>query len=383
MRRVMVAAEVASAFVLLVSMALVGRTLFSVLAVNPGFDARGVVALPVSLPRASYPTDERVAAFYASLQNALAERLGQGAASVIDEMPLTHDRGRRLVGLRENEMGREAVVRAAGPGYFEVMRIPIVSGRSFTAGDDLSAPPRAVISQSLSRRVFEGQQPIGRQIRLGAQTVEVVGVVGDVKHRALDDPPLPTAYVPALQVPSRTSIIVVRSDRRVDDVAAAVRTVVSRLDGNVPVYGVRPMTAVVNVSPGVPQRRLLAIVFTAFAVLAVCLSAIGLFGVAAHDVACRRFELAVRVAFGANPRHLLGTTLGRGAVMVGMGLAAGGVLSMWAARALGGIIATSGRTDALSVAVAAVVLIATGASAVLPAALRAARTDPLIAIRGE
>lgn len=385
MRRVFVVAEVALAFVLLVSMALVGRTLFNVLAVNPGFDPHGVVALPVSLPRASYPTDEWTAAFYASLQNALTERLGRGSASVIDEMPLTHNRGRSLVGLRENETGREAVVRAAGAGYFEVMRIPILSGRSFSAGDDSTAPPRAVISESLARRLFEGQQAVGRQFYLAAakQTIEVVGVVGDVKHRALDDPPQPTVYVPALQAPSRTSIIVVRSDRAVDDVSAVVRTVVARLDGNLPVYGVGSMPDVVNRSPGVPQRRLLATVFTTFALLAVCLSAIGLFGVAAHDVASRRVELAVRVAFGANPRRLLGATLTRGAVMVGSGLAAGGVLSIWAARALGEIIATSGWADALSVVVAAAVLIAACASAILPAALRAARTDPLIAIRGE
>jgi putative ABC transport system permease protein len=204
-----------------------------------------------------------------------------------------------------------------------------------------------------------------------------------VKLRALDEAPLPTMYVSALQIPSRTSIIVVRSERAVGDVAAAVRAVVARLDSDLPVYGVRPMADVVNASPGVPQRRLLATVFAAFAVLAVCLSAIGLFGVAAHEVASRRFELAVRVVLGANPRRLLRAVLGRGAVMVGAGLVAGGVLSIWAARALGEIIATSGRADALSVVAAAGVLIAAGASAVLPAALRAARTDPLLAIRSE
>ncbi|HEY7186633.1 MAG TPA: ABC transporter permease [Vicinamibacterales bacterium] len=384
-RRVLVAAEVAVAFVLLVSMALVGRTLFTVLAVNPGFDARAVTALPVSLPRASYPTDERVAAFYASLQSALAERFGQGRASVIDELPLTHDRGRRLVGLRENEVGREAVVRTVGAGYFDVMRIPIVSGRSLTAGDDASAPARVVISESLARRIFGRERAVGRQIRLAAppQVFEVVGVVGEVKLRALDEMPMPTLYVPALQMPSRTSVIVVRSERSSDDVAAVVRSAVAQLDANLPVYGVRPMTTVVNVSPGVPQRRLLATVFMAFAVLAVCLSAIGLFGVAAHEVASRRFELAVRAAFGANPRHLLGATLGRGAVMVASGLAAGGVLSIWAARALGDTISTVGRADALSILLAATVLIVAGASAVLPAAIRAARTDPLMAIRAE
>jgi ABC-type antimicrobial peptide transport system permease subunit len=242
-----------------------------------------------------------------------------------------------------------------------------------------------VISESLARRTFGREQAVGRQLRLGVppQVVEVVGVVGDVKLRALDEAAMPTVYVSALQMPSRTSVIVVRSERSSDDVAASVRSEVARLDGNLPVYGVRPMTTVVDVSPGVPQRRLLAIVFTAFAVLALCLSAIGLFGVAAHDVASRRVELAVRVAFGANPRRLLGATLGRGAMMVGTGLAAGGVLSIWAARALGETIATSGRADAWSVVAAAAILVAAGVGAMLPAAVRAARTDPLIAIRSE
>jgi ABC-type antimicrobial peptide transport system permease subunit len=114
----------------------------------------------------------------------------------------------------------------------------------------------------------------------------------------------------------------------------------------------------------------------------VVLSAIGLFGIAAHDVACRRAELALRIAIGANPLGLLRASLGRGALMVGSGLALGGALSIWATRGLSGVIAT-GRLDVLSIAVAAAVLALTGCAAVLPAAIRAARTDPLIALRNE
>ena len=139
----------------------------------------------------------------------------------------------------------------------------------------------------MAERLFAFEQPIGRQIWLAAtaQMAEIIGVVGDVKHRALDEALLPTVYLSALQSPSRSSIVVVRSARPDADVIAAVREEVARLDGNLPVYGVRSMQDVVAASPGVPARRVLTATFMGFALLAVVLGAIGLFGVVAHDVA--------------------------------------------------------------------------------------------------
>jgi predicted permease len=385
LRRLFVAGEVALAFVLLVSMALLGRTLYSVLHVNPGFDARNVLTLHVSLPRTDYPGPERATSFYASLQSALQERLGPHAVSVVDELPLTGDRGRSLVSARRTDPGREAVVRAVSPGYFEVMRIPMAAGRSFEPQDDAMRSPRVVISALLAERLFANEPPIGRQIWLasGGQMAEVVGVVGQVAHRALDEVSLPTVYVSALQEPSHSSVIVVRSERPDADVIAAVREEVARLDPKLPVYGVRPMQNIVAASPGVSTRRLLTAAFTGFALLAVVLSTLGLFGVAAHEVACRRSEFALRMALGADPWDILRTTLGRGALMVGAGLASGGVLSIWAVRGLRGVLVGTGSFDLLSVVVAAAIIMAAGAGAILPAALRAARTDPLAALRGQ
>jgi ABC-type antimicrobial peptide transport system permease subunit len=242
-----------------------------------------------------------------------------------------------------------------------------------------------VISESLAERLFAFEQPIGRQIWLaaGAQMADIIGVVGDVKHRRLDEAFLPTVYLSALQGPSRSNIVVVRSARPDADVIAAVREEVGRLDGNLPVYRVRSMQDVVAASPGMPAGRVLTATFMGFALLAIVLGAIGLFGVVAHDVASRRTELAVRIALGADPMRILGATLGQGAVMVGSGLAAGSLLSIWAARALSGGGFATDRLDVLSVSVPATMLIIAGAAAVLPAARRAARTDPLIALRSE
>ena len=384
-RRAFVVGEVTVAFVLLVSMSLLGRSLFNLLDVNPGFDARGVMALQVSLPGATYSTAERSASFYSTLQAMLSERLGARATAVIDELPLTGDRGRRLVGARPGDPGREAIVRSASPGYFEVMHIPVVAGRSFEPTDSAAViTPRVVISQSLANQVFGSESAVGRQIWLVQQALmaDVIGVVGDVKHRSLDETPMATVYRSSLQEPSNSSIVVVRSSGPAD-VITVVREEVDRLDSKLPVYRARPMEEVVAASPGLPARRLLTAAFTAFALLAVVLSMIGLFGMAAHDVACRRTELMLRMALGAHPMSILRTTLGRGVATVALGVVLGGVLSIWAMNALSGVIFNTGHADVLSIGLALLVIIAAGVAAVLPAALRASRTDPRAVLYGE
>jgi putative ABC transport system permease protein len=387
MRRVFVTAVVALACVLLVSLSLVGRSLRNVLKVHPGFDARGVLTLPLLMPGEKYPTPERVASFFSALHSALEERLGPRTVSVINELPLTQD-GRRRMRIRPGDPVREGVVREAGPAYFDVMRIPMVAGRSFDARDDAAAPTRVVVSQSLAEQWFAGEQPIGRQIRLGpgplAPVAEIIGVVGDVKHRTLDqEGAWPTVYQSALQAPSRNAILVVRGQRPDPEVVTAVREEVARLDRDVPVHSVRSMQDVVAASPGVPARRVLTATFMGFALLAIVLAGIGLFGVVAHDVASRRAELALRLALGADPMRILLRTLGQGAWMVGAGLVVGTVLSIWAAGALRSMVFATGRFDPVNIVVAASVLMVVGVVAVLPAARRAARTDPLSALRSE
>jgi hypothetical protein len=265
------------------------------------------------------------------------------------------------------------------------MKIPIVSGRSFRPADSRSAPPGVVVSESLAQRLFPQQQPVGRQVLLGTnpQPAEIVGVAGDVKHRALDEGLAPTVYLPFAQSPSTSSIVVVRSSRQAADAIGIVREEVGRLDGDLPVYGVRSMQDVVAASPGVSERWVLTMAFAGFALLAVVLGALGLFGVAAHEVAARRAELALRLALGAEPVRIVGMIASQGAIMIGSGLAAGGVLSIWAASGLGGLLYATSEFDIISIGAAAATMIAAGGLAVLPQAVRAARTDPIVVLRGE
>jgi putative ABC transport system permease protein len=385
LRRVFVTCVIALAFVLLVSVALVGRSLFGVLSVSPGFDPGGVMLTNVSLPPGSYPTNERVAAFYSTLDGALRERFGPGAAAIVDEIPLMGNRGRTVVRARPSEAGRESVLRSAGTSYFDVMRIPVVSGRGFDARDDRAAPARVVLSASLAERLFGSTQAVGRRVWIGApaQAADIIGIVGDVKHGGLDDASAPSVYVSAWQAPSRSSHIVVRSARPDADIIAMIAAEIARLDPDLPAYGARTMNSVLASSPGVPVRRVLTMTFTGFALLAVVLAAIGLFGVVAHDVSSRRSELALRVALGADPMRILRATLRQGLVLIGAGLAIGGVLSLWTARSLRGLLYGIGAFDAASIAAASAILVIVGLSAILPAARRAASTDPLIALRSE
>jgi hypothetical protein len=237
----------------------------------------------------------------------------------------------------------------------------------------------------LAARLFALEPPVGRQIWLAATATmaEIIGVVGDVKHRALDEATSSTVYLSALQSPSRASIVVVRSARPDADVIAAVGEEVARLDRNLPVYNRRTMHDVVAASPGVPARRVLTATFMGFALLAVLLGAIGLFGVVAHDVSSRRAELALRMALGADPMRIFTATLRQGALIVASGLGVGGLLSIWASRALSGVIVPTDHFDVLTVSVAGAVLMAAGAAAVLPTARRAAHTDLLISLRSE
>ena len=185
LRRAFVVGEIALAFVLLISVALVGRSLFSVLAVDPGFDARGVLTMNIGLPGASYPDGPRVAAFYSALQSGLDARLGAGSSAMIDEIPLTGDRQRRVVRASPADgVGLEANARTVNEGYFGIMRIPFVAGRAFEPRDDGSAPARVIVSRSIGDRLFTGASPIGRRVWIGpaAQPAEIVGVVGDVKQ---------------------------------------------------------------------------------------------------------------------------------------------------------------------------------------------------------
>jgi putative ABC transport system permease protein len=385
LRRILVAAEITLAFVLLASLAVVGRSLQRTFAINPGFNAAHVLTASVSVPPVRYPNPQRVAEFYENIDQAVSNRLGRENVAIVDELPLTGDSGRSLVGEYEGRADRESVVRVAGTNYFNVMRIPIVDGRGFEGHDDPSAPLRVVISQSLSRELFGDPRSAGRRIWVAAlgQMAEVIGVAGDVKHRALDERPLSTIYLSAWQQPSRSSHLVVRSVRGTPDILSILRTEVERLDRELPVYAVRSMDDVVQTSSGMPTRRLMAACFLAFAALAVVVAGLGIFGVVTHDVARRRFEFAVRVALGATAAQLRGSIAGSAAVTLAAGLLPGVLLAAAASRMLRSVLVDIDVIDPVAFAAVTAVLCSVASIAIVGPARRVTRTDPALVLRGE
>ncbi len=265
------------------------------------------------------------------------------------------------------------------------MRIPIIEGRGLEDRDDASITMRVVVSQSLARALFGASRPAGRSLWVAAlgRMAEVVGVVGDVKHRALDERTLPTLYVSAWQAPSPTSRFVIRSSRGAQDTVSTLRAEVARFDPELPVYGVRPMASLVESSPGMPARRVMTACFAAFAALALVVAGIGLFGVVAHDLASRRFELALRVALGADPSQLQRSIAGHAAKVIVTGVIPGLLLSAGASRLLRSALTDIDTADPLAFAAVAAVLLLVAVLAIAGPVRRVARTDPALVLRGE
>lgn len=382
--RGLIVGQVIVSFVLLAALVLVGQSLQRLLSTNAGFTTDRVLTMRVSVPAALYRDDASVVAFYGRLEQLLRNTLGQSVA-IVDELPLTHDRGRTGVALARGLAPVDAVLRTAGPGYFEVMEIPLVSGRTFDATDRADAPPRAMLGATLARRLFSDRDPSGLRLWLPNRKiwVDVTGVVGDVKLASLDEPTLPILYISALQRPSRSSHIVIRSSRPDADVLAEARRVVRSIDPHVPIYAALPLADVVGQSAGLPERRVLVAAFSAFTTLALVVTSVGLFGLLGHHVATRRREIAVRMSLGASPRLLRASIVRQTLVLTLAGSAAGALLSLPASAAVRTLIADGGPPALTPYLVAAAVLLVVAGLAGWGPAERAARTDPAVMLRAE
>ena len=373
-RRIFVTMQVALALVLLSCVTMLGATLLKMLTMFPGFNPNGVLVLHVALPAANY-SEERVISFYSRLHESLAARLGSQAVALANEVPLDGSVSRREVRTQSDLPGRETIVREVSENYFEVMQIPIVAGRPFNQQDDRRVTMRAVVSASLAARLPGLETAIGRRIVLSPNTLaEIVGVAGDVKHQTLDEVVQPTVYLSTLQAPSRSMMLVVRSDRSGADTIRAVREEVAQLDAGLPVSA-RSMADVVASSRGMRARRVVTATFIGFATLALVLSAIGLFAAAAQDAVSRRAEFAIRMALGADRVKIVRQVVGPAIALLSAGLASGTLLAIWAGSALVAAgFANTGFTS-LSVGLPVAIVVAVGFLSLIPAIRTALATD--------
>jgi len=279
--------------------------------------------------------------------------------------------------------------REVSPGYFRTLGIPLVAGREFVAHDDTGAPPVVVVSESFARKYWNGEDPIGRRIKMGGREsdspwVTVVGVAGDVRHAGLAAAALPTYYRPYLQRTEEIMTLIVRAKADPEPLLASIREEVRRLDSELALFGVEPMDR--KVATSIAQPRFNGILLGAFALLALVLAAVGIYGLARYAVTQRTSEIGLRVALGATRGEILRMVLGEGLGTAGLGLVLGLLASAALSRALAsvpGLLHGISALDLPTYATVAVILTAVVLLASFPPASRASRIAPVEALRYE
>ncbi len=389
LRGILVIAQVTLSLVLLIGSGLLMRSFWQLQAVDPGFEAGGVLTAEVALPRGGYSTAPEVAQFFETLTEQIADRPGVDAAGAISRLPIANGGGDWPVYAEDNpptdpSQRGSAFTRTVTDGYFESMRIPLFAGRGLGAEDTPDAPMVAVVDEAWVDRFLPGENPVGRNLVLGntqLRVIRIVGLVGRVHGFSLNSNPFPTMYFSVNQWPRRTMSIVVKASSEPTSVAGIVRNVVREIDPNVPVAKIATMTDVISNSIAQPRRTTLLL--GGFAAVALLLATLGLYGVLAFFVNQRTHELGVRVALGAGSTSVLVLVLRRGMLLMGIGLVLGVVGAATSTRFLQSMLFEVGTTDLLTFVVVSVVLVTVATAACLIPALRATRVDPLTALRSE
>ncbi|HET9368852.1 MAG TPA: ADOP family duplicated permease [Vicinamibacterales bacterium] len=384
-RRLLVAAEAGLALVLLVVGALMLATVSRLSERGLGFDAANVLAAQMRLPESAYPNTRARARVVADVLEAVRALPGVVAASTTQNpfrrgiffVTQVEIEGRRT----PDGAGHFVQFRRASDGYFETMRIPVLDGRAISARDTVDSPQVAIVSQSMAERFWPGERAVGRRITRAGSTLEVVGVVGDVRDVGAAQPPGPTVYVAYAQNNAAIAVatMVVRTAGPPADAVAAIRAKVLEIDPDLPLEGVGEVAEFMTITLGPDRFRgtLLGVI----AGLGLLLAAVGIYGVTACAVEERTREIGVRLALGANARGVWWLVVAQAVRTVAFGAAAGAAASAAVVFALRTAVPNLDWADAWSVAPAAAVLaVAACVAAGIPAAF-ALRADPTVVLR--
>ena len=380
--RPLVAGQLALAVVVVFSAALLGRSLINFAKIDPGFDTTHLISVSFT-PSASGYRPNQIGALNSRLITAVNSTAGFVSAAVsscglLDNCTssgsfiLDNDRARGPIGLNENYVG---------PGYFATVGIPVKAGREFDDRDRSDGAPVAIVSQSVADRYFPGQDPIGRRIGDQEFNAEIVGVVGDVRAFSLREAPVAMAYFPIQQWPNASHNLAVRVTADVNQAVSAVRDSLRRAEPGLVLDNVGTMA--LQIDRNVLRERLVTYLAAAFGALALLLGCVGLYGVLSYSVARRAPEFGVRLALGARPRDLTRGVFGEALRLAIAGTAAGLAGALWAAGLLQALLFEVSTLDpVVALASCAALMVATLTASCLPAR-RAARVDPIAALKAE
>ncbi len=386
LRNALVVAEVALALVLVTGAGLVAKSLYRLLQVDPGFNAENVLTLQVNVPTYREPQRAQYTAFLQQALERVAQTPGVQAVGMVRPLPLRgagESNGFTVTGQPAPPPGQEPVAarRMISPNYFRALGITLLAGRDFNAQDRDGAQPVAIISQNLARQFFPGQDPVGRSLSLPGPARVIVGVAADVRLQGLSLAATPTIYVPHAQDPRRGMTFVVRTDGDPLSLAGAIRNAIQTVNQDQPVIRIETMEQVVMAS--LAQSRFSAVLLSLFAALALALAAVGIYGVMAYSVTQRTREIGLRMALGAQARDVLGLVIGQGLKLALVGVALGVLAALALTRLMKSLLFGVSTTDPLTFSLVAALLLTVALLACWIPARRAAKVDPMVALRYE
>jgi putative ABC transport system permease protein len=391
LRAALVVGEVALALMLLVGAGLLIKTFIRLQEVNPGFDAHNLLTVSINLPAARYG-DPQIVGFYEQLVSRIESLPGVDSASVVNPLPLGGLNISLVFDIESNPLPKseqpQTEYRAVNPGYFKTMHIPLIDGRDFTVADNQDALPVVIINESLSRRFFPNDNPVGKRIKpsialdkRGPLMRQIIGVVGDVRHKNLQTESGPELYVPHSQIPFRPMTMVIRTNRNTQDIVGSIRSEVKQLDKDLPIYNVKTMDQFM--AQALAQARFNTTLLATFATVALILSTIGFYGVMAYTVAQRTREIGVRVALGATNTDVLRLVLGHAMTLALIGIAIGVCGGLVVTNLMSSLLYGVSSIDPMIFIGVAILLFITALLACYIPAQRAMKVDPIIALRYE
>lgn len=382
-RSALVVAEVGLSLILLVGAGLLVKSFARLMDVNPGFDPDHLLTFNLALPSSTDPG--RQLAFYQQALQRLQALPGVQTVGAVSRLPLVGGNSSRSYSVSGGERDHNADIRVSTPEYFRTMGIPLLKGRNFSESDIENPLKLAVVNEALARTVFPGEDPIGKLlIKFGPDnlTLQIIGVVGNVRHVGLDTAPRPEVYQMLGQEHWPSMFVAIRSATSdAASLTSAAQGAVWSVDKDVPPANVRTMQEVIANS--VQRRRFSMLLLTIFAAVAMLLAAIGLYGVMSYSVGQRTKEIGIRMALGARRPDVLVLVVRQGMALVGLGIAGGTFLALGTTRLISGMLFGITATDPLTFIGVAVLLGAVAFLANYLPAHRAASVDPMIALRYE
>jgi putative ABC transport system permease protein len=390
-RNVLVTAEIALAFVLVVGAGLLAKSFLRLMNVNPGYDPHNVLTLGAYVYGSRYQgKPEAETALYDQVMTTLRATPSVESAAMVSTLPL-HGFDRRGFHIQDRPLANVAEAPSADtysitPDYFHVMRIPIKRGRAFTAQDRQGAAAIVIISEACARAMWPNQDAIGKHIQLGGRDdkkpwMEIVGIAGDIRQYGLDRTPSMEAYIPLAQDTDFSYQMVVRTSVDPRQLERAVRAAFAAADKTQPVFNVAPLET--YLSSTLAERALTLALLAMFGALALALAAIGIYGVISYAVSLRTREVGIRMALGARKRDVLGMILRQGLILTAAGLVVGFAASLALTRFLASLLYEVRPADLATSALVTVVLALVALAASYIPARRAMNVDPTVALRYE